>query len=105
MKGMKSDITKAATFDGYGSTLYVGIGTDTRDRRGHDGDLAVLATACIHMTTASAAQQGGIKMVSYAQLRPGEVELGGKGAHGAALQPVQGRKIIGIEEKLLTARL
>ena len=107
MKGMKSEYIKAATFDGYGSTLYVGLGIPVpvidEDMM---ADLAVpndrLYTYIYDYGISTRSKQA-LKLVSYAQLRSGEVELNGRKVRTAPLSSLYKARRIAqeLKEKLL----
>ena len=89
LKGMRSEYVKAATFEGYGPSLYVGIGVPLpvidEDMM---ADIAVpdekLYTN-VYDYGQSARSREILGRVSYAQLRSGEVELRGKKIRTAPL--------------------
>jgi uncharacterized protein (DUF39 family) len=107
LKGMKSEYIKAAAFEGYGCTLYVGIGIPLpvidEDMM---ADIAVpnerLYTN-IYDYGYSERSRKVIKTVSYAELRSGEVEIEGKTIKTAPLSSLyKARKIAGeLKAKLL----
>lgn len=107
MKGMSSEYIKAATFEGYGVSMYVGIGVPIpvidEDMM---ADLAVpnekLYTYVCDYGFSSRSREE-IKRVSYAQLRSGQVEIGAKKIRTAPLSSLfKARKIAGeLKEKLL----
>lgn len=98
MKGMKSEYIKAATFDGYGVSLYVGIGVPLPVL---DEDMmADLAVSNDHLYTyvydygQSTRSRKALARVSYAQLRSGEIEIDGKRIRTAPLASLlKARKI------------
>lgn len=107
LKGMKSEYIKAATFDGYGTSLYVGIGVPLPviDEE-MMADLAVpnerlYTNVCDYGI--STRMRESLGRVSYAQLRSGEVELCGKKIKTAPLSSLyKARQIAGeLKEKLL----
>ncbi len=108
LKGMKSEYIKAAAFEGYGSTLYVGIGVPLpvvdEDMM---ADLAVpnerLYTN-IYDYGYSERSKKVIKRVTYAELRGGEIEIGGRKIRTAPLSSLfKARKIAGeLKEKMLS---
>ena len=95
---MSSEFIKAATFEGYGTTLYVGMGVPIPVI---DEDMmADLAVSNAHLYThvqdygVSARSRRNIKRVSYAQLRSGKVEIDGKQVKTAPLSSLfKARKI------------
>ncbi len=98
LKGMKSEYIRAATFDGYGSSLYVGIGVPLpvidEDMM---ADLAVpndRLYTYVYDYGVSTRSKTALKLVSYAQLRSGEIELNGKKVRTAPLSSLfKARKI------------
>jgi uncharacterized protein (DUF39 family) len=98
LKGMKSEYIKAATFEGYGCTLYIGIGIPLPVI---DEDMmADLAVSNEHLYTNiydygySERSRKVIKTVSYAELRSGEVEIEGVKVKTAPLSSLyKARKI------------
>ncbi len=98
LKGMKSEYIKAATFEGYGVSMFVGIGVPLPVI---DEDMmADLAVSNDNLYTyiqdygVSARSREMIKRVSYAQLRTGQIELGGKMVKTASLSSLfKARKI------------
>lgn len=103
MKGMKSEYIKAATFDGYGSTLYVGIAVPIPVI--DEEMMADLAVSNDHLYTyiydygISTRNKTAFKLVSYAQLRSGEVELNGKKVRTAPLSSLYKARLIAQELK------
>ncbi len=103
MKGMKSEYIKAATFDGYGASLYVGIGVPLpvldEDMM---ADLAMpnekLYTYVYDYGTSTRSRET-LKLVSYAQLRSGEVEINGKKIRTAPLSSLYKARLIANELK------
>jgi uncharacterized protein (DUF39 family) len=107
MKGMNSEYVKAATFDGYGVSLYVGIGVPLPVL---DEDMmADLAVSNDHLYTyiydygESTRSRKALARVSYAQLRSGEVQIEGRRVRTAPLASLlKARKIADeLKEKLL----
>lgn len=107
LKGMKSEYIKAATFDGYGSSLFVGIGVPLPVI---DEDMmADIAVPNEHLYTYiydygySERSRKALRRVSYAELRSGEVEIDGKKIRTAPLSSmVKARKIAEeLREKIL----
>jgi uncharacterized protein (DUF39 family) len=87
LKDMSGDFIRAAVFEGYGVTMYVGIGIPIPVL---DEDLAAqLAVSNDHLYTYisdySAPGHPSLKRVSYAELRSGNAELNGKKVPAAAL--------------------
>lgn len=107
MKNMKSEYIKAATFDGYGVSMYVGIGVPLpvldEDMM---ADLAVpnerLYTNIYDYGTSTRSRES-MRLVSYAELRSGEVELGGKKVRTAPLASLYKARLIAdeLKQKLL----
>lgn len=108
LKGMKSEYIKAASFEGYGSTLYVGIGVPLpvidEDMM---ADLAVpnerLYTN-VYDYGYSERSKRVLKRVTYAELRSGEIEVGGRKIRTAPLSSLfKARKIAAqLKEKMLS---
>ena len=107
LKGMNSDYVKAATFDGYGVSLYVGIGVPIpvidEDMM---ADLAVpndKLYTYVYDYGFSTRSREELKLVSYAELRSGQIEINGKKIRTAPLSSLlKARKIAGeLKEKLL----
>jgi len=98
LKDMNSDYIRAAVFEGYGVTMYVGLGIPIPVL---DEDLAAeLGMSNEHLYTYisdySAPGHPGLKRVSYAELRSGRVELNGKQVPAAALSSLsKAREIAG----------
>lgn len=98
MKGMKSEYIRAATFDGYGVSLFVGIGIPIpvidEDMM---ADIAVpneRLYTYVYDYGYSERSRKALARVSYAQLRSGEVEIDGKKIRTAPLSSVyKARKI------------
>ncbi len=98
MRGMKSEYIKAAAFEGYGCTLFIGIGVPIPVI---DEDMmADLAVSNEHIYTnvydygISERSRKVIKRVTYAELRSGEVEINGKKIRTAPLSSLlKARKI------------
>jgi uncharacterized protein (DUF39 family) len=89
MKGMSTEYLRAATFDGYGVSMYVGIGVPLPVL---DEDMmADLAVSNDHLYTyvydygESTRSRKALTRVSYAQLRSGSVEIGGRKIRTAPL--------------------
>ena len=107
LKGMSSDFVKAATFDGYGTSLYVGIGVPLPviDEE-MMADIAVpderLYTYVYDYGTSSRSREA-ICRVSYAQLRTGEIEISGKKIRTAPLSSLYKARIIAnqLKQKLI----
>ena len=103
LKGMNSDFVKAATFDGYGTSLYVGIGVPLPviDEE-MMADIAVpderLYTYVYDYGTSSRSREA-LCRVSYAQLRTGEIEIAGKKIRTAPLSSLYKARIIATELK------
>lgn len=98
LKGMKSEYIKAATFDGYGPSLYVGIGVPLpvidEDMM---ADIAVpdeRLYTCVYDYGISTRSRPALCRVSYAQLRSGEVEIGGKKVRTAPLSSLYKARLI-----------
>ncbi len=110
LKGMKSEYIKAATFEGYGVSMFVGIGVPIpvidEDMM---ADLAVpnerLYTYIQDYGVSSRSREA-IKRISYAQLRSGQVELGGRMVKTASLSSIfKARKIADeLKEKILAGQ-
>ena len=107
MKGMSSEYIKAATFEGYGVSMYVGIGVPIPVI---DEDLmAEIAVPNDKLYTYvydygySSRSREELKLVSYAELRSGQIEINGKKIRTAPLSSLlKARKIAGeLKEKLL----
>ncbi len=107
LKGMNSEYIKAATFDGYGVSLYVGIGVPIpvidEDMM---ADLAVpndKLYTYVYDYGCSTRSREELKLVSYAELRSGQIEINGKKIRTAPLSSLlKARKIAGeLKEKLL----
>ncbi len=107
MKGMKSEYIKAATFDGYGVSLYVGIGVPIpvidEDMM---ADIAVpneKLYTYIYDYGESTRSREALKLVSYAELRSGQVEINGRKIRTAPLSSLfKARKIADeLKQKLL----
>lgn len=103
LKGMRSEYLKAATFDGYGASLYVGIGVPLPVI---DGDMmADLAVSDERLYThvydygVSTRARKALCRVSYAQLRSGEVAIGGKRIRTAPLSSLFKARLIAQELK------
>lgn len=98
LKGMKSEYIKAATFEGYGASLFVGIGVPIPVI---DEDMmADLAVSNEHLYTNiydygySERSRKVLRRVTYAELRSGEVEIDGKKIRTAPLSSIyKARKI------------
>ncbi len=107
LKGMSTEYIRAATFDGYGVSMYVGIGVPLPVI---DEDMmADLAVSNEHLYTyvydygESTRSKRALARVTYAQLRSGEVEVEGKKISTAPLSSlVKARKIAAeLKAKLL----
>jgi L-aspartate semialdehyde sulfurtransferase len=107
LKGMKSEYIKAATFEGYGCTMFVGIGLPIPVI---DEDMmADLAISNEHLYTYvydygySQRSRKALKRVSYAELRSGEVEINGRKIKTAPLSSLlKARKIaLELQEKII----
>ena len=107
LRGMSSEYIKAATFDGYGVSLYVGIGVPIpvidEDMM---ADLAVpndKLYTYVYDYGFSTRSREEMKLVSYAELRSGQVEINGKTIRTAPLSSLlKARKIAGeLKQKLL----
>lgn len=107
LKGMSTEYLRAATFDGYGVSLYVGIGVPLPVI---DEDMmADLAVSNDHLYTyvydygESTRSRKALVRVSYAQLRSGSIEIEGKKIRTAPLSSLlKARKIAGeLKGKLL----
>lgn len=98
LKGMSAEYLRAATFEGYGPTLYVGIGVPLPVL---DEDMmADLAVSNEHLYTTvydygeSTRSRKALARVSYAQLRSGAIEIDGKRIRTAPLSSLlKARKI------------
>ncbi len=98
LKGMKSEYIKAAVFEGYGPSLFVGIGVPLPVI---DEDMmADIAVPNEHIYTniydygISERSRKVIKRVTYAELRSGEVEIDGKKIRTAPMSSIfKARKI------------
>ncbi len=98
LKGMSTEYLRAATFDGYGVSLYVGIGVPLPVL---DEDMmADLAVSNDHLYTyvydygESTRSRKALVRVSYAQLRSGSIEIEGKKIRTAPLSSLlKARKI------------
>lgn len=107
LKGMSSDFVKAATFDGYGTSLFVGIGVPLPviDKE-MMADIAVpnerLYTYVYDYGTSSRSREA-ICRVTYAQLRAGEIEIAGKKVRTAPLSSLYKARIIAdqLKQKLI----
>ena len=87
LKDMSNEFIRAAVFEGYGVTMYVGLGIPIPVL---DEDLAAeLAVSNDHLYTYisdySAPGHPSLKRATYAELRSGSVELNGKRVPAAAL--------------------
>ena len=106
LKDMSGDYIRAAVFEGYGVTMYVGIGIPIPVL---DEDLAAeLAVSNDHLYTYvsdySAPGHPSLKRVSYAALRSGSVELNGKKVPAAALSSLsKAREIASALKEWITA--
>jgi L-aspartate semialdehyde sulfurtransferase len=107
LRGMKSEYIKAAAFEGYGCTMFVGIGVPIPVI---DEDMmADLAVSNDHLYTYvydygySERSRKALKRVSYAELRSGEVEINGRKIKTAPLSSLfTARKIAAeLREKML----
>ena len=103
LKGMRSEYIKAATFEGYGVSLYVGIGIPLPVI---DEDfMADLAVSNEHLYTnvfdysVSERSRKALKRVSYAELHSGTIELGGKKIRTAPLSSLYKARLIADELK------
>ena len=98
LKGMKSEYVKAATFEGYGASLFVGIGVPLPVI--DDDFMADLAVTNDHLYTnifdygVSQRSREALKRVSYAELRSGQVEIGGKKIKTAPLSSLYKARLI-----------
>ena len=108
LKGMKSEYIKAATFEGYGTSLFVGIGVPLPVI---DEDfMADLAVSNDHLYTNvfdygySQRSREALKRVSYSELRSGSVEINGKKIRTAPLSSLyKARRIAGeLQQKILS---
>ena len=107
MKGMSSEYIRAASFDGYGVSMYVGMGVPLPVI--DEEMMADLAVSNEHLYTyvydygESTRSKRALARVSYAQLRSGEVEVEGKKISTAPLSSLmKARKIAGeLKQKLL----
>lgn len=108
LKGMKSEYIKAATFDGYGTTLFVGIGIPLPVI--DEEMMADIAVPNEHLYTYiydygySERSRKALKRVTYAELRSGEIEIDGKKIKTAPLSSVlKARKIAEeLREKIIS---
>ncbi|MGI5849396.1 MAG: homocysteine biosynthesis protein [Christensenellales bacterium] len=107
LKGMKSEYIKAATFEGYGVSLFVGIGVPLPVI---DEDfMADLAVSNEHLYTnvfdysVSQRSRKALKRVTYTELRSGEVEIDGKKIKTAPLSSLYKARLIAgeLKEKIL----
>ena len=107
LKGMSSEFIKAATFEGYGASLYVGIGVPIpvidEDMM---ADLAVSNDQLythVYDYSVSERSRTALKRVSYAQLRSGSVEIDGKKVRTAPLSSLFKARVIAeqLKDKLL----
>jgi uncharacterized protein (DUF39 family) len=103
LKGMKSEHIKAAVFEGYGPSLYVGIGVPLPVV---DEDMmADIAMPNEHLYTdiydygVSERSKKVVKRVTYAELRSGEVEIEGKKIKTAPLASLLKARMIAEELK------
>lgn len=108
LKGMKSEYIKAATFEGYGVSLYVGIGVPLPViDEDFMADLAVsnenLYTNVYDYGVCERSRKA-LKQVSYAQLRSGEIEIDGRKIKTAPLSSLYKARLIAEElrEKILS---
>lgn len=108
LKGMKSEYIKAATFEGYGVSLFVGIGVPLPVI---DEDMmADIAVPNEHLYTyvydysVSERSRKTLRRVSYAELRSGQVEIDGKKIRTAPLSSLfKARKIASeLKDKIIT---
>lgn len=108
MKGMNPEYIKAASFAGYGVSMYVGIGVPIPVI---DEDMmADLAVSNEHLYTyvqdygISTRSRENVRRVSYAELRSGRIELGGRTVKTASLSSLfKARKIADeLREKILS---
>ena len=108
MKGMNPEYIKAATFAGYGVSMFVGIGVPIPVI---DEDMmADLAVSNEHLYTyvqdygISTRSRENVRRVSYAQLRSGRIELGGRTVKTASLSSLfKARKIADeLRQKILS---
>ncbi len=103
LKGMKSEYIKAAVFEGYGTTLYVGIGIPIPviDEQMME-DLAMPDSRLytnVYDYGISSRNREPLGQVSYAQLRSGEIELCGKKIKTAPLSSLYKARQIASELK------
>lgn len=108
MKGMNPEYIKAATFAGYGVSMFVGIGVPIPVI---DEDMmADLAVSNEHLYTyvqdygISTRSRENVRRVSYAELRSGRIELGGRTVKTASLSSLfKARKIADeLRQKILS---
>lgn len=107
LKGMRSEYIKAATFEGYGVSLYVGIGVPLPVI--DEEMMADLAVSNDHLYTnvydygVSERSRKVLKRVTYAELRSGQVEINGKIIRTAPLSSLfKARKIASeLKDKIL----
>jgi uncharacterized protein (DUF39 family) len=98
VKNMSKDFIRAAVYEGYGITLFVGIGIPIPII---DEDILkntlVTDSEIFTEIVDKSGNEGSIKTVSYKELRSGEVELKGKKVHSASLSSlVKAREIASI---------
>ncbi len=110
LKGMRSEFIKAATFEGYGASLFVGIGVPLPVI---DEDMmADIAVTNEHLYTdiydygVSQRSRRVLKRVTYAELRSGEVELDGRKIKTASLSSLYKARLIAdeLKEKIISGQ-
>lgn len=103
LKGMKSEYIKAATFEGYGATLFIGIGVPLPVI--DEEMMADIAVSDEHLYTYvydygfSERSRKALARVTYAELRSGEVKIGGKTIKTAPLSSILKARNIAAELK------
>ncbi len=107
LKGMKSEYIKAAVFEGYGTSLFVGIGVPLPVI--DEEFMADIAVSNEHLYTniydygVSQRTRKALKRVTYAELRSGQIELDGKKIRTAPLSSLYKARLIAdeLKEKIL----
>jgi uncharacterized protein (DUF39 family) len=110
LKGMKSEYIKAATFEGYGVSLFIGMGVPIPVI--DEEMMADLAVPNERLYTfvqdygVSTRSREVLMRVSYAQLRSGSIELGGKMVKTASMSSLfKARKIAAeLKEKIISGQ-
>lgn len=110
LKGMKSEYIKAATFEGYGISLFVGIGVPLPVL--DEEFMADLAVSNEHLYTnvydygQSKRSRKILKRVSYLELRSGQIEIDGKKIRTAPLSSLYKARLIAneLKEKIISGQ-